>query len=210
MGCWGDDKRHANRLDESGPRHTRGQGQSARRGVGALRWLPCHGLPRWRVVAPQFPRCPADPSPQASWPPGGRVDPVRRMAGTGIDISAVVVGSLLPLTSISEQLAKTYRKHLFGNAALQDLPDSPRFVFNATNLESGVLMRFSKPYMGRPPMADDAATATAMSMSMSGLRIRPTRTRCAHCASVRSSTRSTRRRGRACTSGFAAISPVFR
>ena len=69
------------------------------------------------------------------------------MAGTGIEISAVVVGSLLPLTSISEQLAKTYRKHLFGNAALQDLPDSPRFVFNATNLESGVLMRFSKPYL---------------------------------------------------------------
>ena len=75
------------------------------------------------------------------------VDPVRRMAGIGIDIKAVVVGAVLPLTSISELLAKTYRKHLFGDATLQDLPDSPRFVFNATNLESGVLMRFSKPYL---------------------------------------------------------------
>ena len=30
---------------------------------------------------------------------------------------------------------------------LQDLPDRPRFVFNATNLQSGALWRFSKPYM---------------------------------------------------------------
>ena len=30
---------------------------------------------------------------------------------------------------------------------LQDLPDRPRFVINATNVQSGVLMRFSKPYM---------------------------------------------------------------
>ncbi len=30
---------------------------------------------------------------------------------------------------------------------MQDLPDHPRFVFNATNLQSGALWRFSKPYM---------------------------------------------------------------
>ena len=41
----------------------------------------------------------------------------------------------------------SYARHLFGNATLQDLPDRPRFVFNATNLQSGVLWRFSKPFM---------------------------------------------------------------
>ena len=30
---------------------------------------------------------------------------------------------------------------------MQDLPDEPRFVINATNVQSGVLMRISKPYM---------------------------------------------------------------
>lgn len=31
---------------------------------------------------------------------------------------------------------------------LQDLPDSPRFIFNATNFSTGVDFRFSKPYAG--------------------------------------------------------------
>jgi NTE family protein len=75
------------------------------------------------------------------------VVPVRRMAGIGIDVAAVLSGLGLPFTSISDRLVKAYRKHLFGKATLQHLPDEPRFVINATNLESGALMRFSKPYL---------------------------------------------------------------
>jgi NTE family protein len=75
------------------------------------------------------------------------VDPVRRMASVGIDVTSVLMGLGLPFTSISDRVVKAYRKHLFGKATLQDLPDTPRFVINATNLESGVLMRFSKPYL---------------------------------------------------------------
>lgn len=37
---------------------------------------------------------------------------------------------------------------MFGDTTLQNLPDAPRFVFNATSLQTGVLWRFSKPYMG--------------------------------------------------------------
>ena len=78
------------------------------------------------------------------------VDPVRKMASTDVDFGAVFWGSVLPGT-VSERVAKAYRKHLFGDTTLQDLPDErnggPRFVFNATNLESGVLFRFSKPYI---------------------------------------------------------------
>jgi NTE family protein len=42
---------------------------------------------------------------------------------------------------------------LFGNATLQDLPDDargegPRFVINATNVQTGALWRFSRPFMG--------------------------------------------------------------
>ena len=53
---------------------------------------------------------------------------------------------LLP-GSISDRIAAAYDEHLFDGATLQDLPDEPRFVINATNVQSGVLWRFMKPYM---------------------------------------------------------------
>jgi NTE family protein len=69
------------------------------------------------------------------------------MASKTIDASAVIGGTLLPGT-ISDKIAKAYRKHLFGKATLQDLPDDfPRFVINSTNVQSGALWRFMKPYM---------------------------------------------------------------
>jgi NTE family protein len=74
------------------------------------------------------------------------VTPVRQLASTTIDVSAVISGLLLPGT-ISDKVANAYRTHLFGSATLQDLPDAPRFVFNATSVQTGALFRFSKPYM---------------------------------------------------------------
>jgi NTE family protein len=79
------------------------------------------------------------------------VDPVRALANETIDTSSVIEG-LLPFTSVGKRVAHAYREHLFGDATLQALPDSdlgdgPRFVICATNLESGVLFRFSRPYV---------------------------------------------------------------
>ena len=75
------------------------------------------------------------------------VDPIREMARQSIDTRSVLGGVLLPGTA-GERIASSYREHLFGDATLQDLPDSPpRFVINATNVQSGALWRFSKPYM---------------------------------------------------------------
>jgi NTE family protein len=74
------------------------------------------------------------------------VKPIRNLAGETIDAWGIVGGMLLPGT-ISEKIQASYRKHLFGDATLQDLVDKPRFVINATNVQSGVLWRFSKPYM---------------------------------------------------------------
>jgi len=48
---------------------------------------------------------------------------------------------------LADRVASAYRKFLFGTASLQSLPDAPRFVFNATSVQSGVLWRVSKPYM---------------------------------------------------------------
>ena len=58
-----------------------------------------------------------------------------------------MLGGVLGPGSASEKVAGAYRKYLFGEATLQTLPDRPRFVINATNVQSGALWRFSKPYM---------------------------------------------------------------
>jgi len=51
------------------------------------------------------------------------------------------------LFGAGNRIAASYRRHLFADATLQDLPDEPRFIFNATSVQSGVLCRFSKPYL---------------------------------------------------------------
>ena len=79
------------------------------------------------------------------------VKPLRNMAAHTIDVSSVMLGTLW-FGSIGDKVADAYREHLFSDATLQDIVGeesnvSPRFVFNATNVQSGVLWRFMKPYM---------------------------------------------------------------
>lgn len=76
------------------------------------------------------------------------VDPVRGLASTTIDRASILNGLFTP-GSISDKIADAYRKHLFGRATLQDLPgpSGPRFVINATSVQTGALFRFSKPYI---------------------------------------------------------------
>ncbi len=79
------------------------------------------------------------------------VNPLMRLADHTIDAPSVLGGSFW-FGTVADRLIKAYRSHLFGDATLQDIVDevpgvSPRFVFNATNIQSGVLWRFMKPYM---------------------------------------------------------------
>ena len=75
------------------------------------------------------------------------VQPVRALAGRTIDEGSIVGGIFLS-GSISGKVTEAYRTHLFGDATLQALPpDPPRFVINATNVQSGALWRFSRPFM---------------------------------------------------------------
>src|SRR5262249_32299411 len=80
------------------------------------------------------------------------VERVRQMADTTVDAGAIIGGILLP-GSISDRVAKAYDKTLFRGAKLDDLaddsqPGNPRFVINATNMQSAALWRFSRNYMG--------------------------------------------------------------
>lgn len=75
------------------------------------------------------------------------VEPIRAFAHHAVDVGSVLKGVFLP-GSINDKVADAYREHLYGDATLQDLPDDPpRFVINATNVQTGSLWRFSKPYM---------------------------------------------------------------
>ena len=79
------------------------------------------------------------------------IDPLRRLADVTVDQGAILWGILLPRKTIADEVAQAYREHLFGSATLQDLPsdnEGPRFVINATNVQTRVLWRFSKPFMG--------------------------------------------------------------
>src|SRR5439155_10827623 len=71
---------------------------------------------------------------------------IRVMANETIDVGDVLKGIFLPGT-IGDRVVASYNKWLFNHATLQALPDTPRFVINATNVQSGALWRFSKPYM---------------------------------------------------------------
>jgi NTE family protein len=71
--------------------------------------------------------------------------PVQDFASqTTISIKSGIAAMIF--SNINKHVVKVYRKRLYGTKTLQDLPDYPRFVINATNLQSGALWRFSKPY----------------------------------------------------------------
>ena len=74
------------------------------------------------------------------------VEPIRKLSSTTIDIGAVLKGVFCP-GSNADKIRDTYRKYLFGKIMLQGLPDKPRFVINASNVQSGALWRCMKPYM---------------------------------------------------------------
>jgi NTE family protein len=109
------------------------------------------------------------------------VVPLRDLASETIDADAIVWGGILP-GRISDRIAGAYDAHLFHGATLQDLPDEPRFVINATNVQSGALWRFMKPYMRdyrvgevkapRIPLAQAVAASSAFPPVLSPMEMR--------------------------------------
>jgi NTE family protein len=71
--------------------------------------------------------------------------PLRTLARHTIDVR-VALQRLVGLNNGS-RAAPQLAKYLLGTSTLQDLPDNPTFIFNATNLQSGVLWRFQKAYL---------------------------------------------------------------
>ena len=75
-------------------------------------------------------------------------DPIRKLASRTIDAGSILGGIFSPGSTISEKVIAAYQKHLFGKATLRSLPapqdGTPRFVFNASSVQTGALVRFSR------------------------------------------------------------------
>jgi NTE family protein len=110
------------------------------------------------------------------------VDPLFAFSKQNIDLIDALWGRL-PFHSPANEVAGSYDKFLFGGATLQCLPDEPRFVFCASNLQTGVLWRFSKPYAGdylvgrinKPTfrLAEAVAASSAFPPVLSPLELNP-------------------------------------
>jgi NTE family protein len=90
-------------------------------------------------------------------------DPVRAFCCKTIDVGSTFAGWLNPFKSAGEYLQDHYSDDLFGNTRMRDLATeaqgAPRFVFYATNLQTGRAFRFHQDtiddYMvGSAPAAD--------------------------------------------------------
>ena len=68
------------------------------------------------------------------------VDPIWKFCGRNIDLGAAVFG----IFAGTWKLEQSYREHLVDASELQDLPDHPKFVFNATHIETGRNCTLSK------------------------------------------------------------------
>lgn len=109
-------------------------------------------------------------------------EPLRTLASSRVDVRAVLGGLMRPRSSISDRTTELLDKKLLHGARLDELPEKPRFIFNATNLQTGSLMRFSRKYardyqvarIQKPtfPLARVVAASAAFPPFLSPVRLR--------------------------------------
>ncbi|MCJ2186509.1 patatin-like phospholipase family protein [Novosphingobium beihaiensis] len=72
-------------------------------------------------------------------------DPIMTMSQQSIDIVAGLLGRIPGLNG--SWVTRAYNRVLYGGTRLIDLPEKPRFIFNATSLHSGKLVRMEKVWI---------------------------------------------------------------
>lgn len=99
--------------------------------------------------------------------------PVQAFCAKTIDIGAGLAGLLVPFKTAGDFLADRYAKDLFGDATIKSLPvaedGNPKFIFYATNLQTGRSFRFRQDmvadYMLGVSATTDAPIAVAVAAS---------------------------------------------
>ena len=103
------------------------------------------------------------------------VGPVRELTSRSVDVLSSLQG-MVGVPSEATSVSNAYRKHLFGDTLLSDLPEpilgrAPRIVINATELQSSTLVMMSSDFLAGPtwgtvrdpklPLATVVAASTA-------------------------------------------------
>ena len=98
--------------------------------------------------------------------------PIRDFCSRTIDVGAILGGILSPIRHPSNLLMGNYRKHLYGEKTLQDLPapgEGPRFTIYATSLQTGASVRLTRDNLGEWHLGNyadpDVSIATAVAAS---------------------------------------------
>lgn len=76
------------------------------------------------------------------------IKPLRELVRHRIDVINWILGTITPGTTPARRFADVLDEHLYGGWHLAQLPETPRFVINATNIGTGSSFRFSRPFMG--------------------------------------------------------------
>jgi NTE family protein len=92
-------------------------------------------------------------------------DPLMRLAEWTLDVPAGIWG-LIPFCSAGNTLEYLYKRLLFGKTTLADLPESPRFTFTATNLQTGALWIFDRDTMGDETLGELPATSVPLARAV--------------------------------------------
>ncbi len=74
------------------------------------------------------------------------VEKVIDATSRSLDVRVGLAG-FVPFISAGNRLADLYDRYIFDGMMLSDLPEHPRFIFNALNLQTQGLFRFTKHYL---------------------------------------------------------------
>ncbi|MEO8215619.1 MAG: patatin-like phospholipase family protein [Acidobacteriota bacterium] len=75
------------------------------------------------------------------------LDPLRNLCRRTIDVPSVLEGSIQRGRPAAEALHRAYKRHLFHDFELSEIPKRPTFIFQATNLSTGRAFRFYRDYV---------------------------------------------------------------
>lgn len=101
------------------------------------------------LLAKAWPHLTFDPGTGVVDPEGLRrhfLAPVLKATASTLDVNAGITG-LLPFTSAGNILANLYDQRVFNGMLLRDIPAKPAFIFNALNLQTSGLIRFTRNYV---------------------------------------------------------------
>jgi len=98
------------------------------------------------------------------------VKPVREFCQRNIDVATGLKGLITPFKAAGDFLADTYEKHLVGKTLMRELPvagpGNPKFIFYATNLQTGRSFRFRQDMLADYMLGMSSQTDVKLAFAM--------------------------------------------